>query len=137
MKITVFENSGSWRYLWFKHINGVDLSQHCARCLKGEYNNAISPRVKELHDLPLESGIWYLCGVALPYVWANNFHLAFHDCPGSHVSVDRLGIHVEIEDAEALPISEEFLHQDDPHIRLKAYRTCRNWQFANWLSDRL
>ena len=47
------------------------------------------------------------------------------------LNITRHGIHVEIENAEEIPFSESDIAPDDPHIRHKSYRTCRNRQFAH------
>jgi len=137
MVIKSFKKSATFRYLWLKKITGVDLSVHCAKCLEGTYNKDIKSSTIELCNYELEDGIWYLCGVAYPFNWANNFHLAFRSCEGSTITSDHHGIKIEIEGAKELPISEEFIPPDNPHINHKSFYTCRNWQFANWLADNL
>ena len=126
-----------FKYLWLKNVTGIDLSVHCAKCLKGEYNNDISNKIKTLSDLNLENGIYYLCGVSLPYVWHNNFHLAFEYSQGGTIDYCNNGIHIIIENAIALPISTEYIDWGNPKANSKAYNTCRNWQFANYLNTRL
>lgn len=133
MIIRSLEVSGSFRYLWLKRVIGVDLSRHCARCLVGSYSKSVDRRTKSVEDLPLEDGVWYLCGVSEPYVWSNNFHLAFEADGDSSIEVSENGVSVSIEGARALPISEEFIDESDPRASVKSYRTCRNWQLANFL----
>lgn len=134
MRISALTVTGSFKYLWLKHVTGVDLSKHCARCLRGTYSEDVGPHVAELSDLHLADGVWYLCGVSQPYRWSLNFHLAFHDCPGSTVEVCRNGVSIVIEDAEALPISPSNIDPTDPNVDRREFFTCRNWQFAHWLS---
>ena len=124
--------SSTFKYLWLKTVEGVDLSQHCARCLVGEYSKSMSNATERAVNIPLEDSVYYLCGVALPFNWHHNFHLAFRPCPGSVVEYESNGIHVVIEDAENLPINAGYIDPDDPHAETKAYNTCRNWQFAHY-----
>ena len=129
---------GAFRYLWLKHVTGVDLSVHCARCLLGEYDNRISDDTRHASGLVLPSAPFhYLCGVSSPYVWARNFHLAFREKEGYIVEVARHGIRIVIEDAEEVPFGETDIDPLDPHAHLKAYRTCRNWQFAHKVKNNL
>ena len=74
---------------------------------------------------------YYICGVARPFNWFNNFHLAFEYSKGDIVSVRRMGIEVLIEDAKEIPIV--FNKELCTHVKakVKSYYTCRNWQFAN------
>jgi len=127
--------NASFRYLWLKHVIGVDLTQHCARCLKGTYVENISPRNSQHPEIELKNGVYYLCGVSLPYVWEKNFHLAFHYKEGAHIEYENNGISVVIENAERLPISEKFIDQTAPHAKNKQFYTCRNWQFAHYLNQ--
>ena len=134
--IKTLDVNAPFRYLWLKRVNGVDLSVHCARCLKGQYMDNISPRNPHHPEIELDNGVYYLCGVSLPYVWEKNFHVAFEYSEGEHVECSYNGISVVIENAKALPISEEFIDQTDPNAWRKEYRTCRNWQFAHYLNTR-
>lgn len=133
--IKTLDVTARFRYLWLKHVTGVDLSVHCARCLKGKYMDNISPHNPHTTDIQLNNGVYYLCGVTLPYVWEKNFHLAFEYSEGSRIEYESNGISVVIENAAALPISEEYIDQSDPNAWKKEYRTCRNWQFAHWLKQ--
>ena len=133
MKIEKLIVKFNFKYLWLKHVEGVDLDVHCAKCLLGEYDGRVSSRTKELYDVPLENGIYYLCGVSQPFVWSNNFHLAFQNGEGT-VSVERNGICVVISGAVELPVTPDASeHINHPKIKFASYNTCRNWQFANWL----
>lgn len=121
-------------YLWLKYVNGVDLKVHCAKSLLGEYSKKISTSTKEI-DEPIELNeaeckAYYLCGVSKPYNWSKNFHLAFKEKDGARISIERNGILIEIENAEEIPISAEYINPLDPNANKKAYYTCRNWQFA-------
>lgn len=134
--IKTLDVNAPFRYLWLKRVIGVDLSVHCARCLVGKYMDNISPRNPHTIDIQLDDGIYYLCGVSMPYNWAKNFHLAFEYAEGSRIEYASNGISVVIENARALPISESYIDQSDPNAWKKEFRTCRNWQFAHFLNKR-
>ncbi|MCB2228728.1 MAG: hypothetical protein KQH53_18780 [Desulfarculaceae bacterium] len=130
--------SGSFRYMWLKYIQGVDLDQHCSSGLLGPFSEKVGPTMGANPKAALneaEALAYYLCGVTLPYRWADNFHLAFVYDPESEIDIERHGIKVRILGAREVPI-----HEVDPerclakhHLHKKAYATCRNWQFANML----
>lgn len=129
--------SKPFRYLWLKNITGIDLTVHCAKCLKGEYISQVNNRITSLNDLSLDNGIYYLCGVSMPYVWDNNYHLAFEYKEGNTIFYSNKGVHIVIENAQLLPISESYIDDTNIKAQYKSYRTCRNWQFAHYLSKRL
>lgn len=122
-------------YLWLKKVNGVNLKQHCAKCLLGDYNSNINKHTKHLENLNLTNGIWYLCGVSLPYNWNNNFHLAFEYSENSNIEYSNNGVSVIIKNAKRLPISEKYIDVNDPNFNKKEFFTCRNWQFAHYLKS--
>lgn len=134
MRIESMRVSGRFRYLWLKRVTGVNLSVHCARCLRGAYDRRVSPGVGELSGADLEPGVHYLCGVSSPYRWADNFHMAFVDCPGSTATARRNGVEVVVSGARELPIDGSCVDASDPNSRRREYATCRNWQFASWLA---
>ena len=135
MKIKRLQVLSSFSYLWLKHVTGYDISQHCARCLLGEYDERISPQQPLTENLVLTDGIYYLCGVAKPYNWYRNFHLAFMPKTGSVIDYSCNGISVLIQDAVAFEISPRFIDHSDVHAQTKAFYTCRNWQFAYFLKQ--
>lgn len=135
MKIVKMNVTKPFNYLWLKTVESVDLNVHCAKCLVGSYYSNISNKEGTLENLQLENKIHYLCGVARPWNWNNNFHLAFMPSVGDTVRYSSNGIEIEIEDAIALPISEEFIDYGHSKAHLKSYYTCRNWQFANYLNQ--
>lgn len=89
--------SGKFRYLWLKKVTGVTLSCHCAVCLKGIYDKRVNNKIESLTNVELETGIYYLCGVCIPYSWANNFHLAFPYASGSTLEVCWNGIAIRMQ----------------------------------------
>ena len=132
MRIIRLENNGSFKYLWMKTVKSVDLSVHCAKCLIGMWDSRISGDKKIIENIELYNSVYYICGVAYPWDWNKNFHLAFEPCEGENIDFNYNLIHVEIEGAKALPILEENINPLDPNIDNDVYRTCRNWQFAHW-----
>ena len=45
MKITNLTINANFRYLWLKTVRDVDLTQHCARSLVGEYDKRIQYKI--------------------------------------------------------------------------------------------
>ena len=123
-----------FRYLWLKTVEDVDLSQHCAKCLIGKYDDRIKEKV---FPIDLKNEIYYLCGVAFPFKWENNFHLAFMPCENENIYFNDKGIEILIEGAKILPISTTFIDKTDPNFNKKSYYTCRNWQFAHYFKKHL
>ncbi len=121
-----------FRYLWLKSVEGVNLDVHCAKSLIGQYDKRIGNTVREVHDVYLTQNVYYLCGVSMPYKWANNFHLAFRHKPGAILKYEDNGISVTIQDAERIMFSEHDVDWSLPQAKKREYHTCRNWQFANW-----
>ena len=136
LKINFINVTKPFKYIWLKSVIGVNLSVHCARCLCGTYSKAVNADMKHSENIVLENGIYYLCGVSKPYVWKNNFHLAFEYCEGQTLYFNDNGIEVEIENAVALPIDTAYIDSNDPHFNDKPYYTCRNWQFAHYIKQR-
>lgn len=132
MRIVKLENNGSFKFLWMKTVRSVDLSVHCAKCLLGTWDSRISHEKKVIENIELYNCVYYICGVAYPWCWSKNFHLAFEPCEGENIDFDCNQVHIVIEGARALPILEENIDPLDPHIKEDIYRTCRNWQFAHW-----
>ncbi len=126
-----------FRFLWLKYVTGTNLDQHCAKSLKGEYSERVKPQPGIYRDIVLDehpAKILYLCGVAKPYNWSKNFHLAMIAKPGESFSVSESNITVEVTGAIPLPILPDAISKiKHPKRELKQFRTCRNWQFANFL----
>ncbi len=133
--IKTIEVKGRFKYLWLKYVKDVNLSVHCAKSLVGAYSTRISTGLIEGSKIHLDeyvSRYFYLCGVSLPYKWSNNFHLAFRFKKGNEIKVNRNGIDIIIQDAEEIPINIEAMEiVNHEKLSVKAYSTCRNWQFAN------
>jgi len=137
--IETIEITERFRYLWLKYVTGVNLEQHCAKCLKGQYSKKINPHVNGFEKIVLDEShadYYYLCGVSIPYKWEKNFHLAFKYMQGSIIELERLGIKIKIRGAELIPIIPTPLSEIDSfHKHDPAYNTCRNWQFATMIAD--
>lgn len=137
MKIINLTVTKKFKYIWLKTVTDIDLSQHCAKCLIGNYNSNIKANIKNIDNLVISNDIHYLCGVAIPYNWNNNFHLAFKYSKGNLLKYSNNGISIIIEDAEMLPISNEYIDITDINSNKKSYNTCRNWQFAHYFKKHL
>jgi len=123
-----------YRYLWLKHIEGVDLSQHCARSFVGQYSKQVDRFHHNYKDIILPRGYvaHYLCGV-LNYT--DNLHLAMLEAPGEHAEVHDAKCDFELEDGILVPIREDYIPFGAINVDKREFRTCRNWQFAHWLRN--
>lgn len=137
MEILSLKIKRLFRYLWLKSVVDVNLNNHCAKCLIGEYNGKINSYEKEFSNILLEDKIYYLCGVTYPFNYEDNFHLAFKPSKNSILKISDKGINIEIKDAESLPISTKYINKNHSKSNFKSYYTCRNWQFANYFNDYL
>jgi hypothetical protein len=134
-----------YAFLWLKYVEGVDLGQHCQKCLLGPTSKRVGTRwIKrgtcEFKNVPLNespANIYYLCGVTEPYVWERNFHLVFRYKKGGFVEKKWVGLEVEIRDAEAIEIRADAIDQKFKPTTCTRhhYMTCRNVQFA-WAYSR-
>ena len=136
--IKKLENNREWLYLWGKYITGVNLEEHWAKSLLGSYSKKINKHRRIEKNIVLNecnSEIFYLCGVAKPYKWEKNFHLALRYKKGSKITISKKGLNLEMENAEELPINFDITKCN--HIKKfdKKYSTCRNWQFAYLYQD--
>lgn len=135
--VTEFNVTANFRYLWLKYVTDINLKVHCARSLVGKYSTKVK-NTKGDQVVPMildeaEAKYYYLCGVTAPYRWANNFHLAFKEAEGKELIVERHGIRIVIQNAEEIPITDEYIAVDDPNAHKREFCTCRNWQFAHMI----
>jgi hypothetical protein len=127
-----------FRYFWLKYVTNINLKRHCATGLTGPYDKRISiqSRQDQSHweDITLDQGesdFYYICGVATPYNWDENFHCVLRCVPGETLVLDEQSVTGTIKNAVRVPIHEmdrinsTNQHKDDPK-----YYTCRNYQFA-------
>lgn len=120
-----------YRYVWLKYVNGFDLSQHCAKCLKGTYEHRISREIFHYEDMELPpSPYYYFCTVQ---TYPTNIHLAFVEAEGESIIYEDSRYSIEIENARQIHFDNSRINWALPVARLKAFNTCRNWQFANWI----
>jgi hypothetical protein len=136
-----------YRYFWLKEVTGVDLTQHCARSLRGAWRKDLSfahdrwrdagmtePLVLSVRFEPADA--YYFCGVTDPYVWRRNAHLVFVADPNAvEAKVYRNnGLTIETLGLTRVAFSEADINPTDPNRLMAEYRTCRNWQFAHWFA---
>lgn len=121
-----------FQHFWMKTVEDVNLDQHCIKCLIGDRDYRFSANCQSYENVELPDKVHYLCGVVFPLDWVRNFHLAFRPCKGKVLTEEQNGVWIQIEDAEKLPISPEFIDRANPHCGEPLYATCRNWQFAHW-----
>lgn len=136
--IRIFETRQRFRYLWAKYVTGINLNVHCARCLLGDYSKKVAPDkciINTVFD-EHQSKYYYICGVSTPYVWANNFHVAFEFCPNNILDYDDGNTHIVIENARQIPIKSQD-YRSAKFGNNRSYTTCRNWQFAYQIKDEI
>jgi hypothetical protein len=120
-----------YRYVWLKYVDGFDLSQHCAKCLRGTYEKRVNRDTFSYRDIELPpSPYYYFCTV---YQYDTNIHLAFVEAEGETITIEDDRYSVVIENARQIHFDASRINYALPGARLKAFNTCRNWQFANWI----
>lgn len=120
--------------LWMKRVEDVNLNEHCIECLVGP-RFEIEQKDGAISELPAP-GVYYLCGVTYPYVWENNFHLAFEYREGEIFTIERKGLKVTVENAKEISITSDFIDKNLPQSTVEKFNTCRNWQFANYFEKK-
>lgn len=123
-----------FRHFWMKRVVGFYPSQHCAGCLKGGYVEGVvgvdMPAAADLQFEATAGDLFYLCGVASPYQWANNAHLAFRATPGSLACLTLFnGGLVTVANAAPVRFSDAQAREFYPG-KGRAFLTCRNFQFG-------
>lgn len=130
--IRKLEIKQKYRYVWLKYVNGVDLTQHCAKCLRGQYESRINRDTLSYNDMELPpSPYYYFCTV---YQYDTNIHLAFEEAEGETITIEDERYSVVIENARQIVFDNSRINPSLPGAKLKAYNTCRNWWFANWIT---
>ena len=140
VKIEEIEITRNWFTIWLMYVNGVNLSQHCKPCLKGFTSRKVHKNTKCLGNVKLdeaEAKYYYLCGVATPYSWENNFHLAWKEKEGSIIEYESNGISIKLKNAERITFCEDDIDYSLKNAEKREYYTCRNWQFANKISKEM
>lgn len=127
------EKLTGFRYFWMKTVTGFTPSSHCARCLKGEYSKEVGKDMQVGQEIELdypEGTILYLCGVSVPYVWKDNFHLAMRVKKGDEITAElHTGQSLSIKDAEPIRFDSTVSDEHYGH-KSRAFTTCRNFQFG-------
>jgi hypothetical protein len=122
-----------FRYFWMKSVEGFNASAHCATCLKGEYVKSVGLHLLASRPALVtaeEGTLFYLCGVAKPYAWAKNAHLAIRVRKGATCTLHlHTGQSITIMGGEQVPFDDKAARE---HYSTKssAYLTCRNFQFG-------
>lgn len=130
-------------YLWVRQVHGVNLEQHCVKCLVADRDPRFSATKKTYKDLELrrlsapDPKAYYLCVGHESYQLKDNYHLAFKYSKGHIIEEDRLGVNVKIKDALRIHFSEKDLDPKNTHINDLKFSTCRNFQFANWFKNNI
>jgi hypothetical protein len=133
-------SSRRYRFLWLKYVTGVNLSQHCAKSLKGRYSSVFTygkpsfgPLTATLDEFapPLA---YYLCGVVRDEDrrrdGARNLHLAFRAKPGATVTRETDDARIILTDAEEIEITDDWIDRSHECAGIRGYASCRNWWFA-------
>lgn len=125
-----------FRWFWGKVVHRFNPKQHCARCLVGPWVSELSPKwlAGEAGRVTVQvpdGSFLYVCGVASPYVWDNNFHLALRPVEGARpISAPTYnGGIVHATGAEEVGIPSEPAASQFPDLD-RSFLTCRNFQFG-------
>lgn len=134
--ILELQKRDTFKYFWLKYVDDVDLQKHCFYCLIGKASKKVSQRFCKGTIVLNESNseYFYLCGVAQPYVWSNNFHCAFRKAEGKEFTYSFRNTTIRVVNAEQIAITDKWINPFDILAKKKEYYTCRNWQFANWFA---
>lgn len=149
VKFKLFDPSGKrvcaegFKYLWLKKVYDFDDKHHCAKCLVGPYIGAFHPKMlaeyKNTVSVPVES-LLYFCGVADPFDYKNNFHLAVQAVPPEEkcIGVHQMynGFQLVIENASMISFNDHAARRMYPE-KSERFLSCRNFQFGvDWFGDR-
>jgi len=130
-----------WRYFWCKNVKGFKADVHCARCLVGSYEKRVGTRAPVNVAVPLTGhhtgDLLYFCGVAMPYRWANNFHLAVRVQPGSVTTAPMSNGDTFIVHGAARVAFDAAAAERSFAGRGKDFLTCRNFQFGAQFASQL
>lgn len=130
--VTIGSTRG-FRHLWLKTVRGFNDKDHCAKCLLGEYSKLFLTTMPtgEAIQLPFQQGeTVYFCGVAIPFNWSNNLHIAGTVKEGCKITLPlHNGSMIAIDGIERIDILPDAALRLYPE-RSKAFLTCRNFQFG-------
>jgi hypothetical protein len=118
-------------YFWGKHVHGFDNTKHCARCLIGPYEKSISKNMPLNADIEISFNgkAFYLCGVAKPYRWEHNFHLALISGTDTLIEKTYNDFTVIVEGVRKFEFSDEKAAISYSYYG-NEFKTCRNFQFG-------
>jgi len=125
--------TGFSKYTWAKYVEVFDDENHCAKCLKGKWPRVINENMAANVDihLPLEEGKpFYICGVAYPWNYKNNMHLAVIGKEGAEARLELYtGDILIVKDAERYYFDDKVARELYPEYS-EEYLTCRCFQFG-------
>ncbi|MBI1186483.1 MAG: hypothetical protein GC206_04010 [Alphaproteobacteria bacterium] len=133
VKILVSPGPLGFRYFWARRVTGFNSNAHCYSCLKGSPIPAVSKALSEGGEcsIPaLPDSIIYICGVAKPHNWVDNFHLAIRAKAGSTCERElHTGADLKVINGERIAFDDAAARRLFPD-RGPDFLTCRNFQFA-------
>lgn len=119
--------------MWLKEVTGFNPAHHCAKCLTGKYIVEYGLRMQANTSFYIpakEGGVYYACGVASPYKWNRNMHLAMTGKQGSTCKVDLYtGDSIVFDGFEQINFDSNAATSLFSG-RAASYLTCRNFQFG-------
>ena len=125
--------TGFSKYTWAKYVDAFDDKNHCAKCLKGEWPRKINEKMLANQDLLLtleEGKPFYICGVAYPWNYKNNMHLAVIGRKGAVAYLELYtGDKLVVTDAERYFFDETAARKLYPGYS-EDFLTCRCFQFG-------
>ena len=97
-----------YRYVWLKYVTGVNLKEHCAKCLIGRYDNRVKAGISKYNDLVLQkSPFYYFCTVN---GYEKNIHIAFKEEQGSVIEIDNQYCRCTILNARRIDINTSYIN---------------------------
>lgn len=124
-----------FKYFWLKSVEGFDDTNHCAKCLLGNFDWRVRSDMAVDQWIKLTKHgageILYFCGVAYPWRWQSNFHLAGVVDPEAPEIRMRLytGQFIRVKGLRKLEFTDAEAKKHYSHLGRK-FVTCRNFQFA-------
>jgi hypothetical protein len=125
--------TGFSKYTWAKYVEAFDDKNHCAKCLKGRWPREINDKISANIDiyLPLDEGKpFYICGVAAPWNYRNNMHLAVVGKEGAEARLELYtGDVLIVKDAERYYFDDKVARKLYPDYA-DEFLTCRCFQYG-------
>jgi hypothetical protein len=124
---------GFSKYTWAKEVHYFDDNFHCAKCLQGTMFRQVHGLMQTNTDIHIQTTnlySFYICGVAYPYKWTNNMHLALIENPEQNAELQLYnGDVLEVLGAEQYVFDDQAARLLYPD-RGPEFLTCRNFQFG-------